>query len=183
MARQSVISTAILRDANQHAHGVSFTVDGQTIVVRPTDLNPMVLAEATWHGVKQKIGDAAALGAGSTGKDKLAAMRKVADQIMGTDGVWTARGEGDNGLFMRALAKWMGTEDVDAARKAFDGLEKDVQSALPKDPDMVKLMADIRVEDAKRRAKATPEAHKVATDALAKLKAMSGPTAAAKKAA
>lgn len=183
MAKSSVIQTAILRDANQRAVGVSFTGNGRTIVVRDADLNDVVSRESKWHGVKQKGGDAAALGAGATAADKMAAIQKVVDQITGADGVWTSRGEGDNQLLIRAIARHMGTDDLDKAREAYDDLTPPVKAALAKDETMVKIMGAIRAEDAKRRSAAAPETAKLATDALAKLKAMTGPTAAAKKAA
>lgn len=181
MARVSVIKTSIIRDAAKVACGVKFEGDGKTREILLTDLNPTLMAESACHGVKQKVGDAAAKDAGTTAAVKWAALTRVADQITGPDGVWSARGEGDNGILIEAIAR-VTEQSVEMATEAFDAWDEETQSQMRKDPTVIKAMGEIRAELAAKRTAAAPDSVKAASDALAKLKAMKAPTDKAKKA-
>lgn len=182
---KSVVTKSHILDGNKVPVGIKFAVTGfPSFEIHDKDLNALIRATAVWHGIGQKVGDAAAKDAGTPVKEKYEALIKMRDQIVGVDGQWSVRGEGgDDGLVIRAVARATGTTD-EQATAAWAEWDEDTRKAMKSDGDVVKAMAKIRAEDAERRAKAAPEeVKKTAADALAKLRAMTAPTDKAKKAA
>lgn len=81
--------------------------DGRELVLDAGKLADSVRTRAMMHGLKQKIGDAAAIARGDGGRsatldDKYAAMMAVRDALV--EGEWERRGEGMGTLLVRALA-------------------------------------------------------------------------------
>jgi hypothetical protein len=153
MARKNAtIETVISDDANM----ITFTVAGfDPIVVDITKLDPDLIAYAAAHGLKQKIGDTAALGKGSPDSDKYAAMRAMADRLISGD--W-AKPKGETsgavaGIIYRAFAQWAGEMAVeskspvpDAAtlRAAYDGMDTKAQRGLRNVPRIAAIMDELR---------------------------------------
>lgn len=185
MAKSVITKTILLDETTKRPIGMKFaTLNVGEFTILRKDLNDAIADHGLWHGIGQKVGDAAAKDAGTPARDKHAAMLKMRDQIVGVDGQWSVRGEGgDDSLVIRAVARATGTTD-EQATAAWAEWDEDTRKAMKSDGDVVKAMAKIRAEDAERRAKAAPEeVKKTAADALAKLRAMTAPTDKAKKAA
>ena len=87
--------------------------NGESLSVDPATLSEEIRLAATLHGLKQKLGDAAAIsrnpdtGRSASLDDKIAAVREVFDRITAPDGTWNKvreSGEGvSGGLLFRAL--------------------------------------------------------------------------------
>ena len=155
--------------ATMDATGVVFTAaDGTQLQCDLYKLGDDIKATLMAHGLKQKVGDAGALGAGSTDADKLTAMRAVWEMLLAGD--WSKRGEGDGGgeaVTVEAMARVTGATLADA-RAVFEGLDKKAQAAMRKD--LAATIAEIQAE----RAAAKPvkaEAADAARKALDALKA------------
>ena len=142
--------------------GIKTQINGFRMVISCGDEDLFIDAEkftrdiwdyAVMHGLKQKICDAAALGAGSTDAEKMEAMRAVFDQL--SDGEWNRRMAGDGtpaGLLARALmeAAELSADDAEAAVAAMD---KKTQAAMRSDPTLAPIIARLKAaDDAKRPA-------------------------------
>ena len=125
MARKGIVSTKV----DEVNRIVSFTVEGcGKLAVSLGELNPAIVAYAALHGMKQRIGDAAALdrnketGKSATPADKFAAMKQLVDHYASGTDQWNVRGSGersegsDAGLTYRAIAAVQGA-NVDAVKK------------------------------------------------------------------
>lgn len=88
--------------------------NGEQITVNPTALSDEIRTAAMLHGLKQKLGDAAAIsrnpdtGRSASLDDKIAAVREVFERITSPDGTWnkireSGEGSGNGGLLFRAL--------------------------------------------------------------------------------
>jgi len=88
--------------------------NGESLSVDPATLSEEIRLAATLHGLKQKLGDAAAIsrnpdtGRSASLDDKIAAVREVFDRITAPDGTWNkvregGDGSGNGGLLFRAL--------------------------------------------------------------------------------
>lgn len=88
--------------------------NGESLSVDPAALSEEVRTAAMLHGLKQKLGDAAAIsrnpdtGRSASLDDKIAAVREVFDRITSPDGTWnkvreSGDGSGNGGLLFRAL--------------------------------------------------------------------------------
>lgn len=88
--------------------------NGESLRVDPAALSPEIRIAAMLHGLKQKLGDAAAIsrnpdtGRSASLDDKIAAVREVFDRITSPDGTWnkvreSGEGSGNGGLLFRAL--------------------------------------------------------------------------------
>lgn len=139
---------------------VEFMVQGeQPIVLRLSDLDDEIVRMAALHGLKQKVGDAGALsrdpetGRSATPAAKYAAMRTVADRLMGDDGEpsWNARagdaGAGEGGLLVEALVRVTG-QDRDTVRETVAAWDKATQAAMRGDAAVAPVIAEIKAERA-----------------------------------
>jgi hypothetical protein len=137
MARKNaIVSVAI------DSSVITFTVaEVGDIVIDVTKLAEEITERATYHGLVQKISDAAALGKDATPSDKFAAMKSVADRLI--DGEWKqSRGEGAGpvaGIIFRAFSQWVADRAklakkpmpaVEAIRAVYDGKTRAEQLAL-----------------------------------------------------
>lgn len=95
------------------------------------------------HGLKQKVGDAAAKEAGATAAEKLAAMQQVVDSLK--RGEWNARGAGAGGLVVEAIARVKGLS-VEEALERWRELSEADKDAVRKHPAIKAAVAEIRAE-------------------------------------
>lgn len=126
------------------------TVGNPELIIRLDELTTDMLEHAALHGLKQKIVDAAALGAGYSPTEKFIAMRDVLNRIVGGD--WNVRGEGGGtptGLLFRALVVLYPNKDADTIREFLDGKSKSEQAALRKNPKIAGIIETIKAENAK----------------------------------
>jgi len=120
-------------EIDQAGNRILFTVrDAGTITLDMARLSPEVLAYAAFHGMKQRIADAAAMsrnpdtGAPASPADKFAAMEALAAHYMSGTGEWATRvasgGAGKpSGLTLRAVADVQGL-DIATMRERIEGL-------------------------------------------------------------
>ena len=120
---------------------------------------------AMWHGLKQKLVDAAAIsrdpltGKPATIDTKYAAVKEVFDRITGVNPSWNkVRGEGGTGstgaggLLYRALVRlYDGVQTPEQVRKYLDGLNGEQQAALRGNKKVAPVILAIKAEDAARR--------------------------------
>lgn len=109
LATAKAISTEIIEGKLIMVFG-----NGESLSVDPAALSPEIRLAAMLHGLKQKLGDAAAIsrnpdtGRSASLDDKIAAVREVFDRITSPDGTWnkvreSGDGSGNGGLLFRAL--------------------------------------------------------------------------------
>lgn len=150
-----IISTEILRDAGGFvATGVRFTFsNGEAFQVYSHELTPELMAEACAHGLKQKIGDAAAIarnqetGKSATVADKFAACEAIRVRLT-IDKMWNApraEGAGNGGLLLRALVQHTG-KTADAIKAYLETLSDEQKAALRKNPKVAAIIATLRPE-------------------------------------
>lgn len=167
MARSdSVVQTRIIEDEQGNPVALGVTVKGfEELVVDPAELDGTVQIRATLHGLNQKLVDAAALGAGSTPKEKHSAIMEVYNRLTDPDDPqWNSRGEGDGfggaGLLVRAVTEWLVTEGGyeeeaearEVARAQIKGWDKAFQAQMrTSDPSIAPIVARLREEDIARR--------------------------------
>jgi len=171
MARKnSVISTVI------ESSIIAITVAGggddgadATISVDVSKLDSEITERAMYHGLVQKISDAAALGKDASPSDKYAAMSAVASRLL--DGDWKqSRGEGAGpvaAVIFRAFSQWavdmakakkVDAPSAETLRKVYDSKTRAEQLAL-------RNVAEIAAIIETLKAAKTP-AKSVDTDAL-----------------
>jgi hypothetical protein len=154
--RQPVITTAI------NAAGRLFLMfpglDKQ-LSVFPADLDPGIIEQATLHGLKQKLVDAAAIsrdpdtGRSATAQDKYDAVKKVYDRITRADSPeWNEPREGGGnvgGLLLSALCRLQPSKDKATLKTWLDSKSDAEKAALRKNPKISAIIADIQAERAK----------------------------------
>ena len=138
---------------------MSFIGDnGRTIRLDAGLLSPEVREAAMMHGLKQKIGDAAAIsrnpetGRSATTDDKFDAMSEVFNRLMA--GHWNkpreaGDGAGAGGLLFKALCRVKADKTPAEVRAYLDGRSKEEQAALRKVPVIAAAIDAIRAESAK----------------------------------
>lgn len=139
--------------------------NGTTLRVDGSDLDQGNVAEACmWHGLKQKLVDAAAIarnqetGKSATVDDKYNAVLAVFERLL--SGQWNApraEGTGAGGLLLRAMVQHTGKSHEDI-KTFLDGLTTEQQNALRKNPKIAAIIATLKPE-----AKANPS---IDSDAL-----------------
>lgn len=136
-----------------------FTGDnGDKITVNAMTLNDEIRLAAMMHGLKQKIGDAAAIsrdtetGRSATTGDKFDAMREVFERLVA--GQWNktreaGEGGGAGGLLFKALCKVKADKTPAEVRAYLEGRTKEEQAALRKVPAIAEAIEAIRAANAK----------------------------------
>lgn len=158
------IETSIMRDAQGLAIGVRFTfADGKgalpELTILASELQASIVAEAICHGLKQKVGDAAAIGrdkdtgASASVGDKRVAMCEVAKQLQGEGATWNrkaAKGEGTGGegLFLLALSQVTG-KPGEECKAILATMSVEEQKALKRDPAVIRATAEIQATRAR----------------------------------
>ena len=148
MARQAQIT--VERDEDvlviEFAHG-------KRIEVRPVELVASVQEQALFHGLKQKLVDAAAIsrnpetGRSASIEDKYQAVKTVYDRLIA--GHWNAvRGEGGTGglLFAALCRMYAGRKTEDELREWLGTKDKKAQAELRKNPKVAAIIEQIKAE-------------------------------------
>lgn len=149
---------------------LTFTGDnGRVLTLDAQTLSREVWDAATMHGLKQKIGDAAAIsrnpetGRSATTDDKFDAMAEVFNRLLA--GHWNKpRESGDGaagGQLFKALCRVKSDKTPAEVRAFLDGLDKTQQAALRKVPAVAAAIEAIRAESV------SPDAISTAEDLLA----------------
>jgi len=124
------------------------TTEAGTITIHSDTLSDAIRHTAMLHGLKQKICDAAALGAGYTDIEKFDAMQEVANRLF--SGEWNKTGRGDgtgnSGLLFRALCELYPNKTPEIIREFLDGKDKKEQAALRINPKIAAIIDRIRAE-------------------------------------
>ena len=131
--------------------------DRQELTITASGLLPEIRHEAVMHGLKQKIGDAAAIGRNpETGRsatlhDKRAAMQVVIERLQA--GSWNAeRGEGGapaGGLLFAALVRmYAGKKSEESIREFLSAKSDKEKAALRKNPRVAAIIEEIKAERA-----------------------------------
>lgn len=138
---------------------LTFTGDnGRVLTLDAQSLSREVWDAAVMHGLKQKIGDAAAIsrnpetGRSATTDDKFDAMSEVFNRLMA--GHWnkpreSGEGAAGGGLLFKALCRVKSDKTPAEVRAYLDGRTKEEQAALRKVPVIAAAIDAIRAESAK----------------------------------
>lgn len=150
MARQAQITVDRIADdlVIEFAHG-------KRIELNPVDLADGIREQAVYHGLKQKLVDAAAIsrnpetGRSASIEDKYQAVRAVYDRL--TSGNWNAvRGEGGTGtgglLFVALCRMYAGRKTEDELREWLATKDKKAQAELRKNPKVAAIIEQIKAE-------------------------------------
>ena len=132
---------------------------GQVITLYIDGLNDDITAQATAHGLKQKLVDAAAIsrnpltGQSATIEDKYEAVKAVFDRITDFEnGTWNAVREGGNivgGLLLKALVRlYDGRKTVDELKEFLTDKTDAEKSALRKNAKIAAIILEIQAEKA-----------------------------------
>ena len=141
--------------------------DGRKMAFDVLDLTPEILGAALVHGLRQKLGDAAAIarntetGASATLADKINAVMEVAERL--SNGEWnkTTRETSGASLLVEALAEM---KNVDASEivAMLAGKTDEYKNTLAKNPRVAAVILKIKSERAAKRA----ESLEIDTDEL-----------------
>ena len=151
MARQAQITVERIADnlVIEFAHG-------KRIELNPFDLTEQVREQAVFHGLKQKLVDAAAIsrnpetGRSASIEDKYQAVWTVYDRITRL-GEWNAvRGEGGTGtgglLFAALCRMYAGRKTEEELREWLGTKDKKAQAELRKNPKISTIIDQIKAE-------------------------------------
>lgn len=131
--------------------------NGQELAITASQLSNHVMEYAIFHGLKQKLVDAAAIsrnsetGRPATVEDKYQAVRTVYDRLLA--GAWNATREGagtGGGLLLQALCRMYAGRKTPDELKAFLADKSDAEkTALRKNPRVAEIIETIRAETGK----------------------------------
>lgn len=156
--KQPAVGARILTNADGKPYAVRMTFGGdesRAIEVSLHKLTDEIATMAALHGIKQKLGDAAAISRNpETGKsasleDKRTAVEEVANRLL--EGEWNKRREGGGatgGLLLRAMVRMYAGRMTEEQVKAWlDGKTDKEKAALRKNPKIMSIIEEIRAED------------------------------------
>ena len=139
--------------------------NGQELAITASQLTNHVMEYAIFHGLKQKLVDAAAIsrnpetGRAATVEDKYQAVKTVFDRLLA--GQWNATREGGGttgGLLLQALVRMYAGRKTAEDIKAFLAEKSDAEkTALRKNPRVAQIIEDIRAEQGKAASIDTDE--------------------------
>ena len=111
--KTAIAATIVKNDSGRIGGLVLAFANGKELSLTAGMLSNEIMEYAIWHGIKQKLVDAAAIsrntetGRPATIEDKFNAVKVVFDRITSADGTWNAVREGGGGatggLLLRAL--------------------------------------------------------------------------------
>lgn len=154
--RIPAVCVSAMRDAStNNISGLQLVfANGEALILARDALSDDIIARALWHGLKQKLVDAAAIsrssdtGRSATVDDKYLAVKAVFDRLLA--GQWNAeRGEGGTGaggLLFRALCIMYATRSPEAIRTFLESKSKAEQAALRKNPRVAAIINKLRAE-------------------------------------
>lgn len=129
--------------------------NGQELFLNLGELNSDIIRQATLHGFKQKLVDAAAIsrnpdtGRSATIDDKYNAVREVYDRLL--SGQWNkGRGEGSGtkgGLLFRALCQMYADKTPDAIKAFLDKKTPAEKTALRNTAKIAAIIATFKQDD------------------------------------
>jgi len=164
---QPTIAATIVENAEGRVGGLALVFsNGQELSLTGSQLSLEIMERAVWHGLKQKLVDAAAIscnpetGRPATVEDKFAAVKEVYDRLLA--GEWNkTRGDGtgtSGGLLFRALCLLHADKSPDAI-KAFLAKKSDAEkTALRGNPKVAAIIQQLR--------DASPKKSGIDTDAM-----------------
>ena len=152
MARKSIYDWSIL-DANRAAFQFA---NGERIVIDRTALPADIVEQAFWHGIKQKVADAAAIpcdtetGRSASTQDKIDAMRAVAKRLPYS---WNAISEGNGGntggWLLKALMVKYPTKSRTMLVEFLAGKDAKQKAALRADATIAPIIDGLKAEAGK----------------------------------
>ena len=157
-ATQTQKAIAVTMDDDAMSPTLTLTfANGQALTISPSMLTADIVVQATMHGLKQKLVDAAAIsrnpdtGRSATIDDKYAAVREVYDRLlMGQWNKGRADGTtGTGGYLFRALCILYATKTPDAIREFLSKKSKVEQAALRATPKIKTIIDDLKLADAR----------------------------------
>jgi hypothetical protein len=166
MAKNSLIRSTVDGDVLTLTVGNEASGPIGEIVINRDSLTDEIIAAALFHGLTQKVSDAAAISrdelsgnAKDDAKLKFSEMLKVAERLTGPDGEWSARkGDGSgpvSGLIFRAFEEWATdmaakrkkpVPSTDALRAVYDAKTRAEQLALRNVPEIAAIIDRIKAE-------------------------------------
>lgn len=148
MKKERQIKSTI--DTNKQTLTIEVALEGkEPFKLGLDDLHADMVVHAALHGLKQKVVDAAALGAGYTLTEKYLAMQEVIERLFSAEPTWNKRAEGGGsvtGLLYRALVRLYPDKEVETIREYHDKLDKSQQYALRKNPKVAAIIEEIKAE-------------------------------------
>lgn len=145
---------AIKADIDNVAQTVTFNFEhGKKISIDCSKLSEDIKTHAMLHGLKQKLGDAAAIARDtSTGKPatietKFQAMQEVLDRLLNGD--WNKHREGgqeSGGLLLQALASVYATKTLEQLKAFLEPLSNGEKQALKLEPSIAKAIHAIQAQ-------------------------------------
>lgn len=144
MARKGDITTEIIVE-RQQLEIIAEGVGG--LELKLSELSEEIVKYAALHGLKQKIVDAAALGAGVSLTEKFEAMSEVFNRLL--SGEWNkSRNDGEprGGLLLEALCRLYPNKSREALREWLSGQDRKQQSKLRSTAKIASMIDQIRVE-------------------------------------
>ena len=131
--------------------------NGEKLSITASQLQQSIMEYAIFHGLKQKLVDAAAIsrnpetGRAATVEDKYQAVKTVYDRLL--SGQWNATREGGGnagGLLFQALCRmYQGRKTPDQLREFLADKTDAEKTALRKNPRVAQIIEDIRAEQGK----------------------------------
>ena len=156
--RNAAITATIAVNAEGRPSGLALQfANGEALKLTAAQLTNSILEQAVWHGLKQKLVDAAAIsrnpetGRAASVEDKYQAVKVVYDRLLA--GQWNAAREGGGnagGLLLQALCRMYAGRKTPDELKAFLADKSDAEkTALRKNPRVATIIEDIRAEQGK----------------------------------
>ena len=164
--RNATITATIVMNAEGRPGGLALQfANGEMLALTATQLTNNILEHAVWHGLKQKLVDAAAIsrnpetGRAASVDDKYQAVKIVYDRLLA--GSWNATREGGGatgGLLLQALCRMYAGRKTAEELKAFLADKSDAEkTALRKNPRVAAIIEEIRAEQGKTASIDTDE--------------------------
>ena len=156
--KRGAIETSLVANEHGKVGGLRLTFsNGNVLELRASQLTDVIMEAAIWHGLKQKLVDAAAIsrdpetGKTATIETKYAAVKEVYDRLLA--GEWNKRREGGaggtGGLLYRALVRmYAGARTPEQIKAFLAGKDAAAQAILRKSPKIAVIIEEIKAEDA-----------------------------------
>ena len=130
--------------------------NGLKVQAKMADFPASIISELAWHGLSQKVGDAAA-GFSKAGdySGAFGAMQQVVDNLVA--GQWSTRGQG-GGIsdLVQAICELRGVE-LDAAQAAVEAMDEEQLKRVTSHPQVKAKVADIKAARLAKAAENAPD--------------------------